>query len=252
MSDPAFSPQPADTRGMINRAAPSIPTDFRAVGRERSVNNLETHLRHGLADMLAKLQSLRKTGTGWMARCPAHADRSPSLSVTQTADGTVLVRCHAGCTAADIVAAIGLTMADLFPNKAQTPTRPHQRPTPERIRAELRREFEALQLDGQRPLAREINEVRHRVAVRLGISLEKIPERLCDTYGNHARDPLWPALFAWALHIAHIQVTGKPQTDFGSRLQPSILIVAEQIAADAMRSIERDGRSDTTRREGAA
>jgi hypothetical protein len=51
----------------------------------------------------------------WLARCPAHDDRAPSLVITETSDGTLLIRCWAGCSAADIVAAVGLDLKDLFP-----------------------------------------------------------------------------------------------------------------------------------------
>lgn len=50
-------------------------------------------------------------GTNW--QCPAHEDRSPSLSVVRGDKGAVLT-CHAGCPTEDVVNAIGLTMADLF------------------------------------------------------------------------------------------------------------------------------------------
>jgi len=53
----------------------------------------------------------RRSGNDW--RCPAHADRSPSLSVTHTG-GKVLLRCQTGCDTADVVAVLKLTMADLF------------------------------------------------------------------------------------------------------------------------------------------
>src|SRR5215218_6237060 len=48
--------------------------------------------------------------------CPAHDDRKESLSITEAEDGTVLVYCHAGCETKDVLAAIGLTMADLYPS----------------------------------------------------------------------------------------------------------------------------------------
>lgn len=49
----------------------------------------------------------------WIARCPAHDDRMPSLSLADV--GTkILIRCHAGCETGDILAAIGLRWADLF------------------------------------------------------------------------------------------------------------------------------------------
>jgi len=51
---------------------------------------------------------------GKQFRCPAHDDKTPSLSVNEGRDGRVLVKCHAGCTPGAIVDALGLTMVDLF------------------------------------------------------------------------------------------------------------------------------------------
>lgn len=65
--------------------------------------------------LLARLDGVRKTGSGkWSARCPAHEDRTPSLAITETDDGTVLVHDFAGCTALDIMSAVGLGLRDLF------------------------------------------------------------------------------------------------------------------------------------------
>ncbi len=56
----------------------------------------------------------------WTARCPAHDDENPSLSIAAGDDGKVLVICRSrGCHAKDLVAAIGLTMADLFPSNGK-------------------------------------------------------------------------------------------------------------------------------------
>jgi hypothetical protein len=52
-------------------------------------------------------------GGQWSARCPAHEDRSPSLSARQI-EGQALVFCHTGCATADVLAALGLSMADLY------------------------------------------------------------------------------------------------------------------------------------------
>ena len=47
--------------------------------------------------LLSRLDGVKKTGHGqWIARCPAHEDRSPSLSIAEK-DDRVLVHCHAGC-----------------------------------------------------------------------------------------------------------------------------------------------------------
>lgn len=66
--------------------------------------------------LIERLDNPRQTGTGkWQARCPAHDDKSPSLSVAETRDGRTLIHCHAGCQAIDVVHAVGLELADLFP-----------------------------------------------------------------------------------------------------------------------------------------
>ena len=56
----------------------------------------------------------RRNGNGWSARCPAHDDRRPSLSVSEGDDGRALVKCFAGCTIDAICNAVGLQAADLF------------------------------------------------------------------------------------------------------------------------------------------
>lgn len=58
------------------------------------------------AEAIAKALGGRKAGTTWMARCPAHDDREPSLSIADARDGKVLVRCHAGCDQRDVIAAL--------------------------------------------------------------------------------------------------------------------------------------------------
>lgn len=70
--------------------------------------------------LLAKLKCVKTNSSGWSACCPAHSDRKASLSVSEAEDGTVLIRCHAGCKPPAIVEAIGLKMADLFPSKADS------------------------------------------------------------------------------------------------------------------------------------
>ena len=65
-------------------------------------------------EVLAHFPHVRRSGAGWQARCPAHEDRTPSLTISEGDDGRTLVHCHAGCTTEDIVAAVGLTLRDLF------------------------------------------------------------------------------------------------------------------------------------------
>jgi len=69
--------------------------------------------------LLSRLEGVRRTGDGkWIARCPAHADKSPSLSVRDVGDGRTLVHCFGGCAVADVVGALGMQLAELFPPRA--------------------------------------------------------------------------------------------------------------------------------------
>lgn len=72
--------------------------------------------RGGAGGLLSRLEGVRRAGEGrWMARCPAHADRSPSLSIRELPDGRVLIHCFGGCATEAVVAACGMRLADLMP-----------------------------------------------------------------------------------------------------------------------------------------
>lgn len=68
-----------------------------------------------IGQVLARLDDAHRSRGGWMACCPHHHDRTASLSIKEANDGRVLLRCHAGCAAKDVVAALGLQWRDLFP-----------------------------------------------------------------------------------------------------------------------------------------
>jgi hypothetical protein len=57
----------------------------------------------------------RRSGEGWKANCPAHIDKTPSLSINEGSDGRVLLKCFAGCDVDSICAALNIRVADLFP-----------------------------------------------------------------------------------------------------------------------------------------
>jgi hypothetical protein len=68
--------------------------------------------------LLDRLDRVKQTGPGrWLARCPAHPDRRPSLSVRELGDGRVLVHDFGGCEVGNVLAALGLNIADLFPER---------------------------------------------------------------------------------------------------------------------------------------
>jgi len=71
--------------------------------------------RTDLEGILARLEGVRKAGDGYNAKCPSHADKSPSLSIKELDDGRVLMHCFAGCTVHEIMHSIGISFKDLFP-----------------------------------------------------------------------------------------------------------------------------------------
>ncbi len=77
------------------------------------------HQSTPVSKVLSKLEGIRKQGNGWSALCPAHEDTIPSLSISEGADGRVLLKCFAGCSIESVLAAIGLTMRDLFEDRGQ-------------------------------------------------------------------------------------------------------------------------------------
>ncbi len=76
--------------------------------------------------LLHGLDKVRKSGSGWTACCPAHDDRTPSLSISER-DGKVLVHCWAGCSQKDVISALramglwGSEQRDARPRPAPRP-----------------------------------------------------------------------------------------------------------------------------------
>ena len=85
------------------------------------------------AKLVEQLDKARQTAPDrWIARCPAHEDNGPSLSVRELSDGRTLIHCFAGCGAVDVMAAAGLEMTDLFPERLPDQ---HYKPCKSRIPA---------------------------------------------------------------------------------------------------------------------
>jgi len=81
------------------------------------------------ATILQRLDRVRETGPGrWIACCPAHSDKSPSLSIRELEDGRVLLHDFAGCSALEVLDAVGLDWSALYPPRAPTTT--HRRRGP--------------------------------------------------------------------------------------------------------------------------
>lgn len=84
---------------------------------------MRMHQTHqGAAELLlSRLASVKKSGHGWMASCPAHGGHD-CLTVAEK-DGKVLVHCFAGCNTRDVVEAVDLRLSDLFADSLN----PHKR-----------------------------------------------------------------------------------------------------------------------------
>ena len=79
------------------------------------MNNIDT--------LLSRTHKLKKTGDSkWLACCPAHDDKSPSLAI-KLADDRILIHCFAGCDVSAIVSALGIELSDLMPESKR-----HSRP----------------------------------------------------------------------------------------------------------------------------
>ena len=68
-------------------------------------------------EFVSRLDKVRSTGRGrWIACCPAHDDRIPSLTVGEGSDGRVLVHCFGGCSVEQVVGAVGLSLSEIMPD----------------------------------------------------------------------------------------------------------------------------------------
>ena len=80
-----------------------------------------------VAEVLARLRNRgiepQRSAQGWTACCPAHDDRSPSLSIACGDDGRVLLHCHAGCRFTEIASALGMASKELFPEHTRANSR---------------------------------------------------------------------------------------------------------------------------------
>jgi hypothetical protein len=97
--------------------------------------------------LIPLLERVRQSGPGaWTASCPTSAhkrgDRSRGLSIRETEEGVLLLKCFSGCTASEIVWAVGLELSDLFPPRPEGHgNRPKAPPVP------WRDIFEGIQTD---------------------------------------------------------------------------------------------------------
>lgn len=80
----------------------------------------------GVEVLLSRLPWSKKTGPDrWIARSPTRPDKHPSITIRELHDGRVLLHDHGGDSVEEILTAIGMEMADLFPPRPQSPGSGH-------------------------------------------------------------------------------------------------------------------------------
>jgi hypothetical protein len=160
---------------------------------------------------VARLADARLASKGWVARCKAHADRTPSLSIREGRDGRTLVRCFAGCEPAAIAKALGLQVSDLFADAPQRVRRPSvlpRAPQASEVEASLQHELARIVAEESKvagfdvaTLSRHRNEARSIVERRLSVRLKREPSPWFEVE-PHASDPAWLACIDQALRVA--------------------------------------------------
>lgn len=82
-------------------------------------------------NLISRLDKVKGRNGSWTARCPAHADKGPSLAVREGDDGRVLLHCFAGCDTVSVLGAVGMDMTDLFPpddKRREVTSKPSMKP----------------------------------------------------------------------------------------------------------------------------
>jgi hypothetical protein len=64
--------------------------------------------------LLSRLEKVKGRNGSYVACCPAHKDKSPSLAIRES-DGKIILHCFAGCQVPNIMESLGMDMNDLFP-----------------------------------------------------------------------------------------------------------------------------------------
>jgi len=98
--------------------------------------------------ILSKLEKVSRKGKdSYMACCPAHDDKTPSLALSELADGRILIKCFAGCETLEVLQAVGLEMGSLFPDGGLGDFKGWQQLEDQRDSAKAKKQNDALTLD---------------------------------------------------------------------------------------------------------
>lgn len=206
-------------------------------------------------DIAARFRA-RRVRRGWLARCPAHDDRSPSLSIHEGRDGRVLVKCFAGCDPSAIMRTLDLSLSDLFTGeRALSLAETNRQLSADEIQRELQVELErVLADDAQRcgfdvvELPRHRNEARAIIERRFDVCLKREATPWWHLE-PHCIDPAWEICVDQAMRVAAARsdqeftafaraIAGLPQT------QHRVLLLARRFQRElAQPAMARAGAS---------
>lgn len=80
-------------------------------------------------NLLSRLEKVKQRGAGaWIACCPVHNDRSPSMTIRELDDGRILMHCFAGCSVDEVLGFLGMKFSDLYPKNPIENAKPLRRP----------------------------------------------------------------------------------------------------------------------------
>ena len=164
--------------------------------------------------LLSRLQGVRQHGERHVACCPAHQDKSPSLSLSRGQGGRVLVHCHAGCETRDVLAAVGLALKDLFPDNLSREQRQQYR----REQLEKERYFERLIVESGNGALAKGTELSGEDVARMALAQERI-DRLDRQLAEPARpEPpmVEPERPCWGIY------EGWVRNEKGAKLKPGV------------------------------
>jgi putative DNA primase/helicase len=164
------------------------------------------------AETIARALGGQRAGATWMARCPAHDDSSPSLSISAGTNGEVLVRCHAGCDQRDVIAALskrGLWHANgktLGSTAGQYRKNLGREPGPD---AKARTEAALRIWQSSQDIAGSLAE---SYLLSRGIALPPLPNLRCHSGLKHGSGGVWPAMVALVVHGETSEAVGVHRT----------------------------------------
>ena len=173
-------------------------------------------LRRPAADpldlLLSRLEGVKQHGARYVARCPAHDDKSPSLSLSRGDDGRALVHCYVGCEARDVLAAVGLELRDLFPDNLSGEQRQQHR----RERLSKERQFERLVIEAAKDSA---NSLSDEDLARLALAQERIDQldrQMAETEEQGKTPTVNPERPCWAAYESWVR------NEKGRKLRPGV------------------------------